>query len=152
MPDGQQSFYLSFYLKIQHNMGLGQNFSLAIQLSGTGKWNTICALNLGPVLLIMEFCFIYQITWTILQAIASSKKWLNKERKWEDDLGFQNVAFKIGSLILVTLLSATSSPVWSTPKELLSRCMSLNSRLNVTSWSEVHHGVKGLGKRGFSFI
>lgn len=92
-------------------MGLGQNFSLAIKLSGTGKWNTICALNLRPVLLIMEFCFIYQITLTVLQAVASSKKWLNSERKWDDDLGFQNVAFKIGSLILVTLLSATLSHI-----------------------------------------
>ncbi|CAK6441325.1 unnamed protein product [Pipistrellus nathusii] len=56
----------------------------------------------------MEFCSIYQITWTICQALVSSTQvlWLNNERKWENALGFQNAAFKICPWILVTLLSA----------------------------------------------
>lgn len=61
----------------------------------------------------MEFCSIYQITWTICQALVSSTQvlWLNNERKWENALGFQNAAFEICPWILVTLLSAALSHV-----------------------------------------
>lgn len=104
--------FMSLYLNTQHFLGLGQNFLLLNCMEQKMK-NTIRAHNPGPVLPIMEFCSIYQITWTICQALVSSTKvlWLNNERKWEDVLWFQNAAFKICPWILVTLLSAALSHV-----------------------------------------
>lgn len=75
--------FMSLYLKIQHFLGREQNFLLTVKVFGTENENTVCAHNPGPVLVIMEFCSVDQITWTICQALVSSTKvlWLNNERK-----------------------------------------------------------------------
>lgn len=55
---------MSLYLKIQHFLGRGQNFLLTVKVFGTENENTVRAHSPGPVLVIMEFCSVDQITWS----------------------------------------------------------------------------------------